>query len=114
MSDPRNAAYAALTEQGYLPTSKIDRMAVVDLVVTAVEAPIRADECERIHCEIDAALDGHESNRSNRWSDGFLGDVIQRERERIAAAIEAMPANYQNLMFKSAAARIARRGGNDE
>ena len=42
----KNAAYAALTEQGYLPTSKTDRMAVVSVVVDAVESLIRADERE--------------------------------------------------------------------
>lgn len=90
-------------------------------LLAEVEKKARQDERERIHCEIDAALDGHESNRSNRWSDGFLGDVIQRERERIAAAIEAIPRQpglRQDGMWAMVrmadAARIARRGGNDE
>ena len=39
----KNAAYAELTGQGYLPTSKTDRIAVVDVVVAAVEPLILDD-----------------------------------------------------------------------
>ena len=37
-----NRAYAALTSQGYLPTSKTDRMAVVAIVVDVVLGDLRA------------------------------------------------------------------------
>lgn len=44
----KNTAYAELTEQGYLPTSKIDRVAAVDVVVDVVEPLIRADERDTV------------------------------------------------------------------
>lgn len=56
------------------------------------------------------------------WRDNWVGmeghecemcALIAKVAERIALAIEAMPANYQNLMFKSAAVRVARNGGRD-
>lgn len=42
VDEMKNAAYAELTAQGYLPTSKTDRMAVVDIVVDAMLADLRA------------------------------------------------------------------------
>jgi hypothetical protein len=77
----KNAAYAELTEQGYLPISRTDRMAVVDIVVDAVEPLIRADErkqvCAYIRDDV-AQLTGKMIHRNHVL---FLLDLIDGPAE---------------------------------
>jgi len=75
----KNAAYAELTGQGYLPTSKTHRMAVVDIVVDAVAGLIREDEREL-----------ERARRIDRYDTTTIQEVLSDEREALRAKVESL------------------------